>query len=130
LQEQSKRGFVRHHEIAVGGGLMLLVGFLLLGYLLGPVTPLNILPIFLVGIGVIFTLLGLSTHNEPGVYPKAYVGYGVLAIVIGVVWFFLAIWTILIAAFSLAGALIVFGALFLLYSGTHLPTLRKKPKDK
>ncbi len=67
---------------------MLLVGFLLLGYLVGGITPLNILPLFLVGIGVIFTLLGLSTLKEPGVYPKAYVGYGVLAIMIGVVWYF------------------------------------------
>ncbi len=108
---------------------MVLVGFLLLGYLLGAITPLNILPVFLVGIGIIFTLLGLSTLKEPGVYPKAYVGYGVLAIIIGVVWYSLSIWTILIAAFALAGVLILFGVLFLLYSGTRPLILRRKPKD-
>jgi hypothetical protein len=99
---------------------MLLVGLLMLGYLQGVITPLNLLPLFLVGIGIIFTLLGFATFYEPGVYPKAYVGYGVLAIVIGVVWYSLSIWTILIAAYALAGALIVFGVLFLLYSGTHI----------
>ena len=123
-------GFVRHHEIAVGGGVMLLVGILLLGYLLGAITSLNILPVFLVGIGIIFTLLGLTTLGEPGVYPKAYVGYGVLAIIIGVVWYSLSIWTILIAAFALAGALIVFGVLFLLYAGTHIPIHRKRLENK
>ena len=109
---------------------MLLVGVLLLGYLLGPITPLNILPVFLVGIGIIFTLLGITTLGEPGVYPKAYVGYGVLAIIIGVVWYSLSIWTILIAAFALAGALIVFGVLFLLYAGTHIPIHRKRLEDR
>jgi apolipoprotein N-acyltransferase len=82
------------------------------------------------GIGLIFTLLGLSTIKEPGVYPKAYVGYGVLAMIIGVVWISLSIWTILIAAFALAGALIVFGVLFLLYAGTHLPIRRKRLEDR
>ena len=109
---------------------MVLVGFLLLGYLVGAITPLSILPLFLVGIGIIFTLLGLSTLRETGVYPKAYVGYGVLAIIIGVVWIFLSIWTSLIAAFALAGVLIVFGVIFLLYSGTHLPIHRKRLENK
>ena len=109
---------------------MLLVGFLLLAYLLGAITPLSMLPLFLIGIGLIFTLLGLSTLKEPGVYPKAYVGYGILAIIIGVVWITLSIWTILIAAFALAGVLIVFGVIFLLYSGTHIPIHRKRLENR
>ena len=113
-----------HHEIALAGGTMLLVGGLLIFYLIGSIAVVNILPLFLVGIGVIFSLLGLITLREPKVedargflmLPRAYLLYGVLAIVIGAIWLS---WPIQMIWYVLAGLLILFGVLFLIYAGLN-----------
>ena len=115
---------VPHHEIALFGGTMLLVGGLLIFYLLGNIAVVNILPLFLIGIGTIFTLLGLVTLREPKaddaraflMLPRAYLVYGVLAIVIGVVWLS---WPIQMIWYVLAGLLILFGVVFLIYAGLN-----------
>jgi peptidoglycan/LPS O-acetylase OafA/YrhL len=115
---------VPHHEIALFGGTMLLVGGLLIFYLLGNIAVVNILPLFLMGIGAIFTLLGLVTLREPKaddtraflMLPRAYLVYGVLAIVIGAVWLS---WPIQMIWYVLAGLLILFGVVFLIYAGLN-----------
>ena len=118
---------VPHHEIALFGGTMLLVGGLLIFYLIGDIAVVNILPLFLMGIGVIFVLLGLITLREPKaedsraflMLPRAYLVYGVLAVVIGVVWLS---WPIQMIWYVLAGLLILFGVVFLIYAGLNYRT--------
>jgi len=124
-----------HHEIALAGGTMLLVGGLLIFYLIGSIAVVNILPLFLVGIGVIFSLLGLITLREPRsddaraflMLPRAYLLYGVLAIVIGAVWLS---WPIQMIWYVLAGLLILFGVVFLMYAGLtyKAPPKRRAPQ--
>jgi hypothetical protein len=94
---------------------LLLVGFILFLYLLGGISVVAILPAFLVGVGLIFIALGFvrsSTHDPAG---KMYLAYGVLALGIGVIWLSWAI-QLVVAEFALAGVLILFGCIFLLYS--------------
>lgn len=94
---------------------MVLVGSILFLYLLGGIAIVSILPAFLVGVGLIFTALGfvkLGAHDPVG---KMYLAYGVLALAIGVIWFSWAI-QLLVAEYVLAGVLILFGGVFLLYS--------------
>ena len=96
---------------------------------------MNILPLFLIGIGVIFTLLGLVTLGEPKaddartflMLPSAYLVYGVLAIVIGVIWLS---WPIQMIWHVLAGLLILFGVVFLICVGLtcRAPHKRKAPQ--
>ena len=103
---------------------MLLVGGLLIFYLIGNIAVVNILPLFLIGIGVIFALLGLVTLREPKaddarsflMLPRAYLMYGVLAVLIGVVWLS---WPIQMIWYVLAGLLILFGVVFLIYAGLN-----------
>ena len=102
---------------------MVLVGSILLLYLLGGIAIVSILPAFLVGVGLIFTALGLvrlSAHDPVG---KMYLAYGVFAVAIGVIWLSWAI-QLVVAQYALAGVLILFGGIFLLYStATNLPFL-------
>jgi predicted lysophospholipase L1 biosynthesis ABC-type transport system permease subunit len=108
--------------MALAGGTMLLIGGLLIFYLIGNIAVVNILPLFLIGIGVIFTILGLVTLREPKaddaraflMLPRAYLVYGVLAVVVGVVWLS---WPIQMIWYVLAGLLILFGVVFLIYAG-------------
>jgi hypothetical protein len=98
---------------------MLLVGFLLFLLLLGEIAIGWIIPLFLVGIGVTLTLLALAKMKGPRskyeMPPKAYLGYGILAIVVGVVSLTLSI-ELTTAEFVLAGVLVLLGAAFLFYS--------------
>jgi len=115
----------RHYEIALAGAVMVLVGSILFLYLLGGIAIVSILPAFLVGVGLIFTALGfvkLGTHDPVG---KMYLGYGVLAIAIGVIWFFWAI-QLIVAEYVLAAVLILFGGVFLLYSTATNTSFRRQ----
>ncbi len=98
---------------------MVLVGLLLFLFLLGEIASINIIPLFLVGIGVILATIALAKFKGTGsqyeMPPKAYLGYGVLAIVVGGLWLAQSIQLIL-AEFVLAGILVLFGIVFLLYS--------------
>lgn len=117
---------------------MLLLGLILLWYLLGNLPITDVLPAFLTGVGVIFTALGLVTLREPRrderigdkralmMLPRAYLLYGVLAIVIGLVWVSWPIQTLFLP-FLLAGLLILFGCIFLIYAGL---TYRYKYTDQ
>jgi len=112
---------------------MLLVGGLLIFYLIGNIAVVNILPLFLIGIGVIFALLGLVTLREPKaddarsflMLPRAYLMYGVLAVLIGVVWLS---WPIQMIWYVLAGLLILFGVVFLIYAGLNYRAPRAPQK--
>ena len=112
---------------------MLLIGGLLIFYLIGNIAVVNVLPLFLIGIGVIFTVLGLITLREPKaadaraflMLPRAYLVYGVLAVVVGVVWLS---WPIQMIWYVLAGLLILFGVVFLMYAGLTCRTPRTPQK--
>ena len=101
---------------------MLLVGLLLIFYLLGQIAVLNILPLFLIGVGIIFSTIAFIKLKGPRsqyeMPPKVYLEYGVVAIVIGALWLSLSI-QLIFAEFVLAGMLILFGAVFILYSATR-----------
>ncbi len=118
--------YTRHYEIALAGAVMVLVGFILLLYLTGGIAIVSILPAFLIGVGLIFTALGfvrLGQHDPVG---KMYLAYGVLAVAIGVIWLSWAI-QLVVAEFALAGVLILFGGVFLLYStATNIPFLGRR----
>ncbi len=102
---------------------MVLVGCILLFYLFGVIGILSILPGLLVGLGMIFVALGfvrIGQHDRVG---RMYVLYGVVSFVIGAIWFGWAI-QMIVAQYALAGILILFGCIFLLYStATNLPFL-------
>ena len=109
----------RQHEFSIAGAVMLLVGLLLILYLLGMIVIFSVLPLFLLGVGVIFLAVACLKFRCPRsgyeMPPKAYLWYGVVAMVIGGLWLSLSIQLIL-AEFVLAGVLILFGAVFILYS--------------
>jgi ribosomal protein L40E len=113
----------RHFEFALAGAVMVLVGALLLFVLLGVLGIFNVLPALLVGVGIIFLALGFVRlgHNDP--VGRMYVMYGVVALGIGAIWFGWAI-QLIVAQYALALLLILFGAIFLLYStATNIPFL-------
>lgn len=103
----------------MAGAAMLLVGLLLFLFLLGEIILVNIIPLFLVGIGVILTAVAFRKFKERTseyeMSPKVYLGYGVLSIVVGGLWFALS-FQFIIAEFLLTGMMILAGAGFLLYS--------------
>jgi apolipoprotein N-acyltransferase len=112
----------QQHEISLAGAVMLLVGLLLILYLLGQITVLNILPLFLIGVGIIFSTIAFvklrSPKSQYEMPPKAYLGYGLVAIVIGGLWLSASI-QLMLAEIVLAGILILFGVGFILYSATR-----------
>jgi apolipoprotein N-acyltransferase len=105
---------------------MVLVGCLLLFVLLGVIGIFSVLPALLVGVGIIFLALGfvrLGHHDPVG---RMYVMYGVVALGIGAIWFGWAI-QLIVAQYALALLLILFGAIFLLYStGTDISLLGRR----
>jgi len=115
--------YARHYELALAGAVMVLVGGILLFYLLGVIGILSVLPGLLVGLGMIFVALGfvrIGQHDRVG---RMYVLYGVVSFVTGAIWFGWAI-QMIVAQYALAGVLILFGGIFLLYStATNLPFL-------
>lgn len=110
-------------ESYLAGSIMLLVGLLLILYLLGQVSSQSILPLFLIGIGLIFSTMSIAKSSSPsqhGLPSKVILGYGVLAIVVGVLWMALTV-QLIVAEFVLAGILILFGVIFLIYSVRRQP---------
>jgi apolipoprotein N-acyltransferase len=112
----------RQHEVSLAGAVMLLVGLLLILYLLGQIPILDMLPLFLIGVGIIFSTIAFVKLKGPRsqyeMPPKVYLGYGVVAIVIGGLWLS-ASTQLIFAEFVLAGMLIFFGLVFILYSATR-----------
>ena len=97
---------------------MLLIGFLVLLFLLGLVGWAQLPAFFLIGVGVIFSLMAVLKSRAPAGYemsPRTTLAYGVLAIFIGVLWVALSIQAAF-AGYVLAVVLIFFGIVFLAYT--------------
>jgi len=103
---------------------MLLFGILLIGFLMKIVAVEYLVPLFLVGIGVIFSLMAALKTGAPVGYEmsaRTTLAYGLIALIIGVLWTTLSV-QVTAAGYILAGLLIFFGLLFLAYA-------RIKPKS-
>ena len=97
---------------------MILIGLLLIAYLTNLIPTSFLTPFFLVGVGVIFSVMALLKTRAPTSYemsPRTTLAYGILAMVIGVLWVLVSVATLL-AGYVLALVLVFFGALFLAYT--------------
>jgi len=108
----------RRFETYLAGAVLVLLGLILLGYLAGFNSPRQIPSLFLSGVGVIFCLLALLKARVSGskyeMSPRTTLAYGVLALVIGVLWFAVSLQT-QVAEYLLALLLVFFGLIFLAY---------------
>jgi hypothetical protein len=95
-----------------------LLGVILLGYLSGFGSPRQIPALFLAGVGVIFCVLAVLKRKAPGqkyeMPARTTMAYGVLALVIGVLWFSVTLQQQL-AEYMLALLLVFFGLVFIAY---------------
>lgn len=97
---------------------MLLIGLLIVVFLAGLVAAVFLLAFFLIGVGIIFSVMALMKSRAPATYemsPRTTLAYGIIAIVIGLLWVTLYVQAA-IAGYVLAAALIFFGLLFLAYA--------------
>ena len=97
---------------------MVLMGLLLIAYLTSLLPASLLAPLFLVGVGVIFSVMALLKTRAPSSYemsPRTTLAYGILAMVIGVLWVLVSVATVL-AGYVLALVLVFFGAIFLAYT--------------
>ena len=109
----------RRFETYLAGSILLLLGLILLGYMFGFNSPQQIPAIFIAGVGVIFTLLAIFKAKTPRrkyeMSPRTTMAYGVLALVIGVLWFSVSLQAQM-AEYLLALLLVFFGLVFLAYT--------------
>jgi hypothetical protein len=109
----------RRFETYLAGSMLALLGLILVGYLLGLNTPRQIPAIFLAGVGVIFCFMAVLKSRAPGgkfeMSPRVTLAYGVLALIIGVLWFAVSLET-QVAEYLLALLLVFFGLVFLAYT--------------
>ncbi len=108
----------RRFEAYLAGSVMFLLGIILFLFLVGVVAAAQLPALFLVGVGVIFSIMAVLKVKAPGSFemsPRTTLGYGVLAMVIGVLWIAVSIQTTL-AGYILAVVLIFFGLVFLAYT--------------
>ena len=111
-------------EAYLAGSLLLLLGLLLLMFLGGLVVIGQLPALFLLGIGVIFVVMALLKSRAPATYEmpaKATLAYGIVALVIGVLWLTISIQATL-AGYILAAVLIFFGLIFLTYTRIRRPS--------
>lgn len=97
---------------------MLLMGALLLAYMSRILAVGYLAPLFLVGVGVIFSVMAVFKAKAPASYempPRTTLAYGVAAIIIGLLWFLGSV-AALLAGYALALVLIFFGIVFLAYT--------------
>ena len=109
----------RRFEPYLAGSVLVLLGLILLGYLSGLNSPRQIPAVFLAGVGVIFCLLAILKRKVPGqkyeMSARTTMAYGVLALVIGVLWFSVSLQT-QVAEYLLGVLLVFFGLVFLAYT--------------
>jgi FtsH-binding integral membrane protein len=109
----------RRFERYLAGAVLVLLGLILAGYLSGFNSPRQIPALFLAGVGVIFCFLAILKRKVPGakneMSPRTTLAYGVLALVIGVLWLLVSLQT-QIAEYFLALLLVFFGLVFLAYT--------------
>jgi hypothetical protein len=109
---------VRRFETYLAGSIMLLIGLLLIAFLMGIAGLVFLLPLFLIGIGVIFSLMAVLKAKVPVSYEmsaRTTLAYGLIAIIIGVLWITVSV-QVAMAGYALAALLIFFGLLFLAYT--------------
>jgi cytochrome c biogenesis protein CcdA len=107
----------RRFEAYLAGSLMLLLGLLLIALLVGLVALGLLPPLFLIGVGIIFSVMAVLKASAPVQYQMAArttLAYGLLGITIGILWIALAVQTAT-AGYILAVLLILFGLVFLAY---------------
>jgi len=109
----------RRFERYLAGAVLVLFGIILVSYLIGLISPRQIPAVFLAGVGVIFCILAIVKARVPGgkyeMSPRTTLFYGVLALVIGVLWLGVSL-QLQVAEFLLALLLVFFGLVFLAYS--------------
>jgi len=109
----------RRFEPYLAGSVLALLGLILAGYLSGFSTPRQIPAIFLAGVGVIFCFMAVLKSKVPAgkfeMSPKTTLAYGVLALIIGVLWLVVSLQA-QIAEYLLALLLVFFGLVFLAYT--------------
>jgi FtsH-binding integral membrane protein len=114
----------RRFETYLAGSILLLLGLILVGYLSGFNSPRQIPAIFIAGVGVIFTLLAVfkakTSRQKYEMSPRTTLAYGVLALVIGVLWFSVSLQA-QVAEYLLALLLVFFGLVFLAYTRLKQP---------
>ena len=109
---------VRRFETYLAGSIMLLIGILLIVFLMGKVGPGFLPALFLVGVGIVFSVMAVLKAREPMRYEvsaRTTLAYGLIAIIIGVLWITFSV-QVTTAGYILAVLLIFFGLLFLAYS--------------
>jgi hypothetical protein len=114
----------RRFESYLAGAVMLLLGLILISYLVGLIGGSQIPAVFLIGVGVIFSLMAVMKTKVPGSYemsPRTTLAYGALALVIGVLWISLSVEAVL-AGYALAAMLVFFGLVFLAYTRIRRPS--------
>jgi len=97
---------------------MLLIGFLLIGLLVGLVGPALLPALFLVGVGIVFSVMAVLKASAPATYemsPTTTLAYGLIAMIVGILWITLS-FQAASAGYVLAILLIFFGLLFLAHT--------------
>lgn len=108
----------RRFETYLVGTIMLLIGLLLIVSLTGAVATGFLPALFLIGVGVIFSVLAVLKGRVPVPYEmsaRTTLTYGVLIVIIGVLWVTLSV-QLVIAGYVLAVLLVFFGLIFLAYT--------------
>ena len=108
----------RRFEAYLAGSMMLLVGLLLIAFLLGIVGSVFMPALFLVGLGVIFSVMAVLKASAPASYEmsaRTTLAYGLIAMIVGVLWITLS-FQAASAGYVLAVLLIFFGLLFLAHN--------------
>jgi len=109
----------RRFETYLAGSDLVLVGVILLDYLSGFSSTRQIPALFLAGAGVIFCVMAVLKRKAPGpkheMSARATLAYGVIALVIGVLWFSVYLEP-QVAEYLLAFLLVFFGVIFLAYT--------------
>ena len=109
----------RRFEAYLAGSVLVLLGLILVCYLAGFNSPRQIPALFLAGVGVIFCILAIMRARIRGgkyeMSPRTTMAYGVLALVIGVLWFAVSLQA-QAAEYLLALLLVFFGLVFLAYT--------------
>lgn len=108
----------RRFETYLAGSMMLLIGLLLIAFLVGIVGAVLMPALFLVGLGVIFSVMAVLKATAPATYEMSAtttLAYGLIAMIVGVLWITLS-FQATSAGYVLAILLIFFGLLFLAYT--------------
>jgi hypothetical protein len=107
----------RRFETYLAGSIMLLIGLLLIAFLMDMVVAGLLPALFLIGIGVIFSVMAVLKSTAPVQYEmsaRTTLAYGLIAAIIGLLWVALSVQATL-AGYVLAVLLVFFGLVFLAY---------------